>query len=325
MLSNEADAVAGSIARERGRALIGRADFGRPVAAICPQALGGRDATVLHVPTISDPSDRLATGRFGRGMQRMNEYGSTSLFGMLMATSLVAGASAFEINQQRALSTAGAPAFTYPSFRYVAPGMQDAWRRARLGKVSDDAGVQPAGESATSTPEAVLDAAQRAMTRAEQASREAAAVRERAEELSRRFDAGGAESTAYVAPAEVAVPTVTASINTNANPSDVAQPVEHSLAPADERAAHDSIAAWKDSTRVIEDMPAKSAKPANTKPAKAAKRRIGSPPPHQPVQAAVQNGSSANRLIAVDFAVPPPDSDPMLPREMRSFGWNAQP
>ena len=86
-----------------------------------------------------------------------------------------------------------------------------------------------------------------------------------------------------------------------------------------------SIAAWKDSTHVIEDMPAKPAKPANTKPAKAAKRSIASPPPRQPVQAAVQNGAPAKKLLAVDFAVPPPDSDPMLPREMRAFGWNAQP
>jgi hypothetical protein len=254
-------------------------------------------------------------------MQRMNAYGSTSLFGMLMATSLVAGASAFEIDQQRALSTAVAPVFTYPSFRYVAPDMQDAWQRARFGKVSDDAAV--GGEATTSTPEVDLDAAQRAMTRAEQASREAAVVRVRAEELSGRFGAGGAESAADVAPADVTVPTATASINTDANPSDVAQPV--SLAPANERAAHGSIAAWKDSTRVIEDRPAKSAKPANTKPAKAAKRSIASPPPRQPVQAAVQNGAPAKKLLAVEFAVPPPDSDPMLPREMRAFGWNAQP
>jgi hypothetical protein len=243
---------------------------------------------------------------------------------MLVATSLVAGASTFEINHQPAPSSDGAPAFTYPSFRYVAhpPDMQDAWRRARLSNVSDDAAVPPAGEARTSTPEAVLDAAHRAMPRAEQASREAAAVRERAEELSRRFDAGGAESTADVAPADVTVPTVTTSINANANSSDVSQPVEHSLASADERAAHDSIAAWKDSTRVIEDMPAK---PANTKPAKSAKRSIASTPPRQPLQAAVQNGAPAKKLLVVDFTEPPPDSDPMLPREMRAFGWNAQP
>ena len=256
----------------------------------------------------------------------MNTYGSTNLFGMLIVTSLVAGASALEINQQRAPSTASAPAVTLPAFLDGArlPDMQDAWR-ARFGNVSDDAAVQPAGEATASTPEAVLDAAQGAMTRADQASREAAAVRERAEELSRRFGAGGAESAVDVAPADVIVPTATASINTDANPSNVAQPVEHLLAPADERAARDSIAAWKDSTHVIEDKPAKPAKPANTKPAKAATRSIASPPPRQPVQAAAQNGAPAKKLLAVDFAVPPPDSDPMLPREMRAFGWNAQP
>ena len=124
----------------------------------------------------------------------MNTYGSTNLFGMLIVTSLVAGASALEINQQRAPSTASAPAVTLPAFLDGArlPDMQDAWR-ARFGNVSDDAAVQPAGEATASTPEAVLDAAQGAMTRADQASREAAAVRERAEELSRRFGAGGAE------------------------------------------------------------------------------------------------------------------------------------
>jgi len=244
---------------------------------------------------------------------------------MLIVASLVSGSSAFKINHQPAPSTDGAPAFTYPSFRYVTnlSYMQDAWRRSSFDNASDDATAKPADEATALAPEAVLDAAQQAMTRAEQASREAAAVRERAEELSRRFDAGGAESAADVAPAEVTVRTVTASINTVANPS-VAQPVEHLVAPA-ERDAHDSVAAWTDGTRVIEDMPAKSAKPANTKPAKAAKRGVASRPPRQRVQAVVQNGDPTKKILAVAFTIPPPDSDPMLPREMRAFGWNAQP
>ena len=286
--------------------------------------------TVLHVPTISDPTDRLAVGRFGRGMQRMNAYESMSLFGVLMATSLVSGANPLEINQQRAPSTARAPAFTLPAFLDVArlPDMHDAWR-ARFGDASDAAAVQPTGDVTPPAPNGgtapLLGTAREAMTRAEQAGREAAAVRARAEELSRRFGAGGAEAAADMA-AAVAAPTETASINSEANAADTAQPaVEHVLAPADEHAPHDSIDAWKDSTRVIKDMPAKPSKPANTKPAKAAKRGIASPLPRQPVQAAVQNGAPAKKLLAVNFAVPPPDSDPMLPREMRAFGWNAQP
>ena len=273
----------------------------------------------------------LAAGRFGRGMQRMNAYGSTSLFGMLMATSLVSGANPLEINQQRAPSTAVAPAFTLPAFLDVArlPDMHDAWR-ARFGDASDAAAVQPTGDVTPPAPNGetapLLDTAREAMTRAEQAGREAAAVRARAEELSRRFGAGGAEAAADMAAAVAAPPTETASINSEADAADTAQPaLEHVLAPADEHAAHDSIDAGKDSTRVIKDMPAKPSKPANTKPAKAAKRGIASPLPRQPVQAAVQNGAPAKKFLAVDFAVPPPDSDPMLPREMRAFGWNAQP
>lgn len=255
----------------------------------------------------------------------MNTYGSTRLFGMLMATSLVSGASALEINQQRAPSTEGAPAFTLPAFLDGArlPDMQDAWR-ARFGNASDDAAVQPAGEVTTSTPEAALDAAQQAMTRAEQASRDAAAVRVRAEELSCRFGAGGAEFAADMAPADAAAPTATASINTDANPADGAQPVvEQVLAPADERAAPDTVAASKDDTPVIEDMAAKPAKPANA--AKPAKRTIASAPQRQPVQAAVQNGAPAKKLLTADPAAPPPEPDPMLPNEIRAFGWNAQP
>ena len=104
----------------------------------------------------------------------MNAYGSTSLFGMLMDASLVSGASALKINDQPAPATDGALAYTYPSFRYVTRlhYMQEAWRRARLSNVSDDAAVQSGGEAKTLVPE-VLDAAQRTITRAEQANRAA--------------------------------------------------------------------------------------------------------------------------------------------------------
>jgi hypothetical protein len=241
---------------------------------------------------------------------------------MLMATSLVSGASALEINQQRPPSSGGAPTFTLPAFLDGArlPDMQDAWR-ARSGNTSDDAAVQPASEVTTPAPDAALDTAQQAMTRAEQASREAAAVRARAEELSRRFGAGGAESAADMAPTDAVAPTATASINTDANPADAAQPaVEQVLAPADEHAAPDTAAAAKNDAPVIEDMATKPAKPT-----KAAKRNIPSAPQRQAVQAAAQNAPPAKKFLTVDPAAPPPEPDPMLPSEIRAFGWNAQP
>jgi hypothetical protein len=242
---------------------------------------------------------------------------------MLMATSLVSGANALEINQQRTPSTDGAPAFTLPAFLDGArlPDMQDAWR-AHFGEASDAAAVQPASEVTPPAPGAetapLLDTAREAMTRAEQASREAAAVRARAEELSRRFGAGGAESAADMAAAAAAPPTETASINRNANAADAAQPaVEHVLAPADDSAAPDTAAASPDDAPVIEDMA--------TKPAKPVKRYSAPVPPRQAVQAAAQNAPPAKALIKVDPAAPKPEADPMMPNELRAFGWNAQP
>jgi hypothetical protein len=242
---------------------------------------------------------------------------------MLMATSLVSGANALEINQQRAPSTDGAPAFTLPAFLDGArlPDMQDAWR-AHFGDASDAAAVQPASEVTPRAPGAetapLLDTAREAMTRAEQASREAAAVRARAEELSRRFGAGGAESAADMAAAAAVPPTETASINRDANAADAAQPaVEHVLAPADASAAPDTAAASPDDAPVIEDMA--------TKPAKPVKRYSAPFPPRQAVQAAAQNAPPAKALLKVEPAAPKPEDDPMMPNELRAFGWNAQP
>ena len=254
----------------------------------------------------------------------MNAYGSTNLFGMLMATSLVSGANALEINQQRAPSTGGAPAFTLPAFLDVArlPDMQDAWR-ARFGDASDAAAVQPAGDVTPPAPDTetapLLDTAREAMTRAEQAGREAAAVRARAEELSRRFGAGGAESAADMGAAAAAPPTETASINSDANAADTAQPaVEHVLAPAEESPAPDTDAASTNKAPVIEDMA--------TKPAKPVKRYTAPVPSRQAVQqTAAESASTAKSILKVDPAAPKPEDDPMLPSELRSFGWNAQP
>ena len=102
---------------------------------------------VLHV--LIKGGLRAACSRpFGRGVKRMNAYGSTGLFGMLVATSLVSGATAMEINQQRAPSTGDGPAFTLPAFLDGArlPDLQDAWR-AHFSDQRDAAVVQPAQRS----------------------------------------------------------------------------------------------------------------------------------------------------------------------------------
>jgi hypothetical protein len=242
----------------------------------------------------------------------MNAYGSTSLFGMLMATSLVSGATAMEINQQRAPATGEAPAFTMPAFLDGArlPDLQEAWR-AHFSDTNETATVQPASEVTPPTPETALETAQQAMTRAEQAGREAAAVRIRAEELSRRFGAGD-ESASQPAP-----PTETASINTDAASTDATPPVGDTvLAPADDSAAP-RTASSTDDAPVIENMAKKPAKPV---------KRYSAPiPQRQPVRTATQSAPIAKTLLKVDPAAPKPEEDPMMPNELRAFGWNAQP
>jgi hypothetical protein len=236
----------------------------------------------------------------------MNAYGSTSLFGMLLATSLVSGATAMEINQQRAPATSEAPAFTLPAFLdgERLPDLQQAWRTHF--SANEAAAGQASGEAATPETDAALHAAQQAMTRAEQASREAAEVRVRAEELSRRFGAGATEQA----------PTETASIETQNNTADAAQPaVEHVLAPVDAPAG---ASAATDDAPVIEEMAKKPVKPV--------KRASAPIPSRQALQTASQKSVPViTGPLKVDPAAPKPESDPMMPSELRAFGWNAQP
>ena len=112
--------------------------------------LGGWDADCPACANQRRAFGPPAAGRLGRGVKRMNAYGSTGLFGMLVATSLVSGATGMEINQQRAPSTANGPAFTMPAFLDGArlPDLQDAWR-AHFSGQGDAAVVQPASEMAT--------------------------------------------------------------------------------------------------------------------------------------------------------------------------------
>jgi hypothetical protein len=241
----------------------------------------------------------------------MNAYGSTSLFGMLLATSLVSGATAMEINQQRAPATSEAPAFTLPAYLdgERLPDLQQAWR-THFSDTNARASAQADGVAATTAADAALNAAQQAMTRAEQASREAAQVRVRAEELSRRFGAGEAEHA----------PTETAAIDTQNNSAAAAEPaVEHVLAPVDDEAAPPEASAATDDAPVIEEMA--------TPPVKKPVKRVSAPIPSRQAARTVAPQSAPVSIgpLRVDPAAPKPESDPMMPTELRSFGWNAQP
>jgi hypothetical protein len=241
----------------------------------------------------------------------MNAYGSTSLFGMLLATSLVSGATAMEINQQRAPVTSEGPASTLPAFLdgERLPDLQQAWR-THFSDANARAAAPAGGVAATTRTDAALNAAQQAMTRAEQAGREAAEVRVRAEELSRRFGAGATEEA----------PTETAAIDTQNNPAPAAEPaVEHVLAPVDDDAPPPEASAATDDAPVIEEMA--------TPPVKKPVKRVSAPiPSRQAAQTAAQKSAPVGiGPLRVDPTAPKPEAEPMLPSELRAFGWNAQP
>ncbi len=130
--------------------------------------------------------------------------------GSLLAVTILMGgpAPAMEASQPSASTPSLSPAGgSLPSYIDSArlPGMQEAWRP----RDSAPASATPAADG-TSTPtpaadDATLAAAKAAMLRAEQAGREAAAVRQKAEELSRRF--GTDSATAAPAAAADAAPT----------------------------------------------------------------------------------------------------------------------
>src|SRR6476646_8963950 len=102
LFMNEADAVAGIPRAGAGQSShrASRLRVGRRLQISLRATLGGwdtdRPACANQRRAFGAPCSR---PRFGRGVNRMNAYGSTSLFGMLMATSLVSGATAMEINQ----------------------------------------------------------------------------------------------------------------------------------------------------------------------------------------------------------------------------------
>lgn len=215
--------------------------------------------------------------------------------------------------------------------------MQAAWR-TRFG--GDIAVVVPVAGPANDPEAGMINEARETLTRAEQVTVEAAAVRERAEELSRRFavtaDAGDVAAPAPApdpSPAPVVSPespvTDTASVGTDATaeeqPAQIQQvsatvgvPASSDIAPASmlggpriEEASAD------DAAPVIETMATVPAKVvAKTSVAAAVARAQAQKTPAGVVEPVVVEASSTQ---------PKPDMHILMPSELRAFGWDSQP
>jgi hypothetical protein len=251
----------------------------------------------------------------------MYNHDRTRLLGTLLATTLASTAFAMEPTPSQAPSSLP-PAVSLPAFLDVArlPDMQEAWR-ARFNDADTSqataATVTPVAADKADT--AVLDTSREAISRAEQVSREAAAVRSRAEELSRRFTAD--PNATSDPPAAQPAPTETAAIGPG--PSEVPAANDQVLAPADGEFTQVEPAvdvpmrkqAAATDAPVVEDMA--------TVPPMGVTRRPTAPSLRQAAQSAARRASVPKPVAAE--ASTKPDEDPMLPTELRAFGWAAQP
>jgi hypothetical protein len=252
----------------------------------------------------------------------MNNHDRARLVGTLLATTLASTAFAMEPTPPPAPSSP-APAVSLPAFLDVArlPDLQQAWR-ARFND-ADTSQATAATVTPVAAPKAdtvVLDNSREAISRAEQVSREAAAVRSRAEELSRRFTADP-NATSDPPVAEQPAPTETAAIGQDASEAPAAN--EQVLAPADGEltAVVPAVdvpvkkqAAAADAP-VIEDMA--------TVPPMGVSRTPTAPSLRQAAQAAARRAYVAKPVAPM--ASTKPDEDPMMPTELRAFGWASQP
>ncbi len=230
----------------------------------------------------------------------MNTYRSACVVGMLVATGLVSAPAAMDLNQS-APATAAATGFKLPAFLDMArlPDLQEAWRdQASFLGASPDAA--PAAEPANAAP----------------------SVRSRAEELSSRFGAGAppaadaqAAGSHSAATGQAVSSTETASITSVDTP---VTPAAELVPAAGDYSTPDQIAEVpvrkaslaKDAAPVIEDMA--------TKPIKRYKRAAA------PRLQTAERAQVSTGLLRIDPAAPKPETDALMPTEIRAFGWNAQ-
>lgn len=270
---------------------------------------------------------------------------------MLLVVSLAPAAGAMELSQPPAAASSATSTVALPVFLDAArlPDFQDAWR-AHFGLVVQAATTPVVPVTADAEAVAISEARQ-TLTRGEQVSTEAATVRDRAEALSRRFAAdpdGTSAPTPDPSPAPVSPEDATVTETASVEPAaSEAAPVEATAeAPAQLQNVSATInvpaggdlpppsmvggprvedTAASEAAPVIEDMakePAVGAKRAATLPPPV--RRVAQTPPEAPgffASVFPGSGSSAEETPRPDD----PDKNPLMPRELRSLGWNAQP
>lgn len=149
----------------------------------------------------------------------------------LFATCSAVSGTAMATDPQPPTAAASSPALSFPAFldKTRLTDIEEAWsaRIVRAGPTRVEAATREARQ--LEKAQATVSTARAAMKRAEQASEDAAAVRRRAEEISRRFAVGGVTTT----PANA----TTISVETVAT----VQPTADAGAPAAPRVEHSAV------------------------------------------------------------------------------------
>jgi hypothetical protein len=268
--------------------------------------------------------------------------------GSLLAMTILLGgpAPAMEAGQAPAAVPSSSPSvWSLPSFFDGArlPDLRDAWRL----RDSAPAGAAPAADSTpAATPpndDAALAGAKAAMVRAEQAGREATAVRQKAEELSRRFGndsaPAAAAETAPAPAADAVADTATGSIEPRAPlPPASALGVPAPSDPAAETAAtvRETTGADKATAATKPDDAATPAAGTQTAPAimPGTVTDDGRPTPDQRKSASSAPPPRSKTATTETAPAASPGSKPtpgpsskadVVPAGIGAFGWDSQP
>lgn len=261
---------------------------------------------------------------------------------LLLTAVMFLDRSASAMEQAKAPAAPSSSAFSMPSFfdGSQLPDLKNAWRAGDGLAASPPA---PPNASASGTPpandDAALAAAKAAMLRAEEAGREAAAVREKAEELSRRFGTDSPPAETSDGPAAAATDTVTGSVEPAttplpapsalgapppADPADATNPAEATNAGAPKSEPSEGAAPnpGEPATAAVPVLPPKKPGPltdAATVPA--SKIATSSSPPRSKTAA-----SNAPAAIPGFRSTPgTAGKADVMPGNIGAFGWDSQP
>lgn len=241
--------------------------------------------------------------------------------GSLLAVTMLLGGPAPAMEPAQAPASTPFPsAPALPSFfdGNRLPDLKDAWRTWDSAPASPSAAPDASvSSSPPSSDDATLAAAQAAMVRADQAGREAAAVREKAEELSRRFGSDSAPEQTGTADTAATTPESTGSV----------EPPTATLAPAALGAPPPANPAEPTTSAAdTPDLPAKQGAAIDDTPAPGRSKAAAAPATPLRSKTAASEPVSAPAIVPGSKTTPGTSgkSDAM-PTSIRSFGWDSQP